>query len=92
MTEEQEIQALQESDGAQALLDSADFQRIMRKTRERIMQRWAGEDDPARREDLHAEIRGLRRFMQTLAHEVDTGKLARASRDAAERRSKETET
>jgi hypothetical protein len=92
MTDDELKRQLNEADGAQALLDSADFQRIMRKTREHIMAKWAGEDDPARREDLHAEIRGLRTFMDRLKREIDTGKLARASRDAAERRDTQTET
>lgn len=64
---------------AEAMANDERFQRLMRDTEDQIVQQWKAESDPVRREELHAEIRGLKLFMARIKADITSGAIALAS-------------
>lgn len=55
---------------AQALFTDPLFQEIVQATTADLHNQWELEDDPAKREELHGTIRGMRRFLEMWQSEM----------------------
>jgi len=61
---------------AEALVADERFQRVFRETEEMLVQEWKAGDTKEKRENLHAEVRALGRFLRRLKADITNGKIA----------------
>lgn len=71
--------AIRRGKDAEALVADERFQRVLRETEDRLVEEWKGETTKEKRENLHAEVRALRRFMGRLKADITHGKIATES-------------